>query len=259
MSLRKHSHPKLDLPALLVLLLCSAGQAFADEIPATMRPNWPELSLYPNDVPVWVAAKIAFDEDGRLVPSLFLDDARRRLERVFRNPKDPATGCTKMPWIYQDHINPPDRTSLASAVATSALVVWGKVVAAEAGFERGELGQLLMVQPLEVLKGQSSSPPAFFYVFVPKGRFRFAGHEICKEDPRVVEPEVGQELVLFPYHAPAGESFLNLEYDGSLIAFDAEGHTLWPQVMAPTEKNSQTIPNEESVLGEIRAYARKGR
>lgn len=252
-------NPKLEIAASLILLLCLAGPVFADEIPATLRPNWPNLTTCPSDVPVWVAAKAAFDEEGDLIPSLFLDESRWRLQRLFRIPKDPATGCAMVRWIDPSYVNPPNRSSLAEAVASSEMVIWGKVVASEPGFERGQVGQLLMVQPLEILKGETTNPPAFYYAFVPKGRFRFAGYDICKEDPRMVAPEVGGEVVLFPYKAPAGESYLNLEYEGSLITFDAEGRVEWPQSMAVSDTHARIFPTPASVLEETRAAARRGK
>lgn len=161
-----------------------------------------------------------------------------------------------MLWIDVSYVDPPDRSSLAAAVRSSDLVVWGKVVATETGFARGEVGQMLMVQPLEILKTASSAPERFYYVFVPAGRFRFAGYEICKEDPRVVVPTVGEEVVLFPRRAPAGEAFLNLEYEGSLLAFDSEGKVRLPPVMARSLRERESWVAPAKALSEIRSQAR---
>lgn len=241
---------------LMLLLMAGVGSIFADEIPEVLRPSWPELSSYPQDIPVWVAASRAFDENGHLIPALFRDESRLRLEKVLRNPKDPATGCTKMLWIDVSYVDPPDRSSIALAVRSSETVIWGKIVATETGFVRGEVGQMLMVQPLEILKATAAAPERFYYVFVPAGRFRFAGYEVCKEDPRIVVPVVGEEVVLFPRWAPAGEPFLNLEYEGSLLAFDAEGKVRLPPVMARTLRDRENLITPADVLGEIRSVTR---
>jgi len=234
------------------LFLFWSVPALAEEIPATLRPNWPQLGSFPKDIPVWVAASKAFDDQGRLIPAYFREISRLRLERLLRHPKDPATGCTKMLWIDPAYVDPPNRSSLASAVRSSEMVVWGKVMATEIGFERGQLGQMLAVQPLEILKGKGVAADRF-YVFVPAGRFRFGGYDVCKEDPRFVIPKVGDEMVLLPYLAPAGENYLNLEYEGSLIVFGDEGRVEWPRVMAKSNAHNAETPVE--VLGEIRRIA----
>jgi hypothetical protein len=219
------------------------------------RPAWPELSAYPADLPVWVSADAAFGEDGKLDSELFLPGAGRRLEELLHRPKNPATGCLEMTWIEQEYVNPPDRSSLPAALRSSELVVWGEVVAASVGFERGDLGQLLQIRPIEVLRsriGDEKLP--FYYVFVPAGRLRFAGFEVCKIDPRVVVPEMGEEVVIFAHHATAGESYLNLEYEGSLAAFALDGKSRLPRILVGAGAQREA-PGKSELIAEIRSLA----
>lgn len=231
----------------------------ADEIPATLRPAWPQLDFYPPSLPAWVSAEQAFGEDGRLVADLFRPEALQRLNDLLYRPKDPATGCTRMLWIEQEYVNPPDRSSLKAAIRSSQLIVLGKVVAREIGFERGELGQLLMIQPIERLKPNGGDLGRNYFVFVPAGRFQLGKLDICKEDPRVVLPEIGDEVLLFPRDAPAGEAFLNLEYEGSLVVFTADDQVRWPRSFTAESPEGGSQPGRLAILDEIRAEVGKAR
>jgi hypothetical protein len=205
---------------------------------------------------VWVAASQAFATEGKLVPELFTAEARERLEFLLARPKDPAQGCTVITWIEQEYVNPPDRSTLARAVASSEMVVWGKVVATTVGFERGDIGQLLMVQPIEVLKPIAAPPARIYFAFVPAGRFELAGRPICKEDPRIIVPEVGEEILLLPHHSPAGEAYLNLEYEGSLIAFGNGGEIRLPRILAAEKANSSSgASTKVDIVERIRSLA----
>ena len=246
---------------LVVVLLLLGGMltASADDIPATMRPNWPELEFYETDLPVWVSASQAFDKEGKLIPSLFRQEKRERLERLLQLPRDPATGCSKVLWIEQEYVNPPNRSSLAAAAESAELVLLGRVVAREIGFERGQMGQMLMVQPVELIKPAAGRTAArAYFVFVPAGRLKFKDYEICKEDPRVVVPEIGDEVILFPRYAPQGEPFLNLEYDGSMLAFETDGSVKWPDVMSPSPTATPSaLQTKADVLEQLRAEVGK--
>ena len=234
--------------------------AAADEIPATLRPAWSQLDFYPPGLPAWVSAKQAFDEDGRLIPDFFRPEALERLNDLLYRPKDPATGCTKMLWIEQNYVNPPDRSSLIAAVRSSQLILLGKVVAREIGFERGELGQMLMIQPSEQLKPAGGDLGRNYFVFVPAGRFQIAGLDICKEDPRFVAPEIGDDVLLFPRDAPAGEIFLNLEYEGSLVVLNADEQVKWPRSFTAADgTRGEPKASRLAILNEIRAEVGRGK
>ncbi len=257
------SSPHSTLPRVLRAFLfwaLLASPIAADEIPGTLRPAWSQLDFYPPGLPAWVSAKQAFDEDGRLIPNLFRPEALERLKDVLYRPKDPATGCTRMLWIEQEYVNPPDRSSLGAAIRSSQLIVLGKVVAREIGFERGELGQMLMIQPIEGLKPPGGDLGRNYFVFVPAGRFQFAGLDICKEDPRFAVPEIGDDVLLFPRDAPPGETFLNIEYEGSLVVLSADDHVNWPRsFMAAAGTKGESKPGRLAILNEIRAEVGKGK
>ena len=244
--------------AVVLLLLGWVASVFADDIPATLRPNWPELEFYETDLPVWVSASQAFDKEGKLISSLFRQEKREKLERLLQLPRDPATGCSKVLWIEQEYVDPPNRSSLAAAAESAELVLLGKVVARDFGFERGQMGQMLMVQPVEVIKPAGRTAARAYFVFVPAGRLKFKEHEVCKEDPRVVIPEIGDEVIVFPRYAPQGEPFLNLEYDGSMLAFEADGSVKWPDVMSPSRAATPlALHSRADVLEQLRAEVEK--
>lgn len=122
----------------------------------------------------------------------------------------------------------------------------------DAGFERGDPGQLLVVQPIEILKPAGAAPLRVYFAFVPAGRFALGGLEICKRDPRAVVPEVGYDVVLLPFRAAAGEAYLNLEYEGSLIVLPASSTPRLPRILS-SEAATPGVGSKAGMIRRIRA------
>lgn len=202
------------------------GRAEAEPMPEVLHTEFDRSIGI--EAPRWVSLEAAVGADGELIEERFHPNALVSLRSLLARPAE--HGCIRQGAIYDDLVNPPDWTTVAKLVRNSALLVRGKVTGTAFGFQGGMPGQLIRLEPIEYLRGDSQ-PVESFYFFVPVGTFGIGGKVICKTDPRYAEvPDVGDEVLVAEQHRrrPA-ESFIHTHLAPGLVTLHHDGTLSLPQ------------------------------
>ncbi len=238
----------------LILLLPSALIA---EIPSLLYV--PMEDMDPN-IPFWVSREAAIGPDGKLATEFFHPIAAELLNSTFSEPARPENDCN-LAWeeVYQDWVNPPDRTTLDKLLQESEFVFLATIVDREFGFDRGIPGQLFEVVPKESFVGQLRL--SSYYFFLPIGTFDVGPYKICKSDKRFPEyiPNEGEDVLLaIPQYAQpkTDEPFFDLVFDESIITIKPDGKLSLPDIFRRSVNTTlRPFPDtRDAVLRELRAF-----
>jgi hypothetical protein len=245
------------LPFALTCLVLLAPLPAAGEIPPILYANWDYID---NSYPTWVRADAAFTSSGELIEKVFHPLNAQGLRQLLALPPDPEHGCIAITERFESWVNPPDRGSLRQAVLHSELIFRGEVVDRAYGFDRGWPGQLLRVEPREVLLGKAVLDG--YYFFVPVGTFQAGSYELCKTDYRYPEPPGrGDEVVLMlPYAAGPDEAFLDLVWETSILVLHRDGAVGVParfDLYDGEHTTREPAPTRRRVLALVRAAVDK--
>ncbi len=203
--------------------------------------------------PTWVSASAASRADGSLESGLFHPGLWERLQKLLNVPPDPVKGCVPISEVLEAWVAPPDMSSLEAAFRSSELVLRGRVVDREFGFDRGTPGQLFRVDRIEDFKGKNVLN--VYYFFVPVGHFKAGKTEICKTDYRFPNiPAVEDEVVLLIPGVTDGDPFLDLTFESGLLVLRGEA-ALLPGL--PGEKRTSTKSILLSELSRLAAEAKQ--
>jgi hypothetical protein len=209
--------------------------AGGDSMPQVLYTSQPEF-----EHPIWVAAEAALAPDGTVNEELFGQSASTLESHLAMEPTD---GCIRLTEFYsQPGIGPPSRESVELAARNVAFALHGRITGKAYGFYYSTPGQLLRLEPIELLKGGPESH-AVYYVFFPVGTFSVGDYDICKTDDRYPEPpEIGDELLVTdPWRTRKDDSFVNTWGPKGVIAIESDGTVHLPKWV-------KLLGDEETVL-----------
>jgi hypothetical protein len=232
---------------------------WADDGPKHGTGSLPDVYYRPGDpdakYPVWIDQADMVTTSGGLNTALLPASEIFFIQGYLSSP--PKNGCIPVGTFFEDFNGFPPRRNLEEATASSRLTVLGTVTDAAPGFSGATPGQLLRVEPIEILKGHARKVDAY-YVFFPVGQVTLGKVKLCKTDPRYPEaPRVGDNVVLFaPDRWPWVEDdpFLDVMDDGGIVTLRHEGTVSLPDRYLP-ETKSQKIEAPE-LLDRIRRVGR---
>jgi hypothetical protein len=172
---------------------------WADDGPKHGTGSLPDVYYRPGDpdakYPVWVNEANMVTPSGSLNTDLVPASESFFIKGYLSSP--PKNGCIPVGTFFKDFNGFPPRRSLEEATTSSRLTVLGTVTDEAPGFSGATPGQLLRVEPTEILKGRARKVDAY-YVFFPVGQVSLGKTKLCKTDPRYPEaPRVGDRVVLF--------------------------------------------------------------
>ncbi len=240
-------------PCLLLLLLL-----FALSLPNALIAEIPSILFVDSDkmdttYPIWVSHSVAIGPDGKVRTELFHPQNAELLQESLTDPPQIHDGCITFDEFYTSHVDPPDRSSFQKLLSESDVVFIGTIVDSDFGFDRGEPGQLFEVAPEEVFLGELSLPS--YYFFFPVGNFTAGSFKICKTDrryPSHIPIKGDQVLLAVPrYYKPvAGEPYLNLVYETSIVVIKPDGELSLPAIfLRPRPENDpQPFPVDRADL-----------
>ncbi|HLX10958.1 MAG TPA: hypothetical protein VKY89_24140 [Thermoanaerobaculia bacterium] len=208
--------------------------------------------------PLWVDRSLVLNADGTVNTALIHPQGIREIQALRRLPRE--GGCTLVGPTLQDIINLPPRDNLEEATQSSQLVILGKVTEKAYGVMVDEPGQLLRVEPEEILKGHPREVPAYF-VFFPVGTFKLGDLTICKTDNRYPEPPaVGDQVILFSLEwqpLDRHEPYLELEDGEGIVTIHSSGAVSLPRRFHG-ETTTSVSPSKDDVVARVRAAAKEG-
>jgi hypothetical protein len=227
----------------------------AEDAPKPGAGRLPDVYYRPGDpdakYPVWVNEANMVTPSGSLNTDLVPASESFFIKGYLSSP--PKNGCIPVGTFFKDFNGFPFRRTIEEATTSSRLTVLGIVTDEAPGFSGATPGQLLRVEPNEILKGHARKVDAY-YVFFPVGQVMLGKTKLCKTDPRYPEaPRVGDRVLLFaPDRRPWVEDdpFLDIMDDGGVVTLRHEGDVLLPDRYRP-ETKSQTIGAPE-LLDRIR-------
>jgi hypothetical protein len=209
------------------------------------------LTLNHGTLPTWAEASVVLLENGEPNPAVW-GDRTARIREILEEPADDpiyyngkiiaysgspsAPGCRDVGISYYDIADPLPRATLEDAVTHSEVALLGRVTDKAYGFYGSDPGQLLQIEPIRSY-GYTLSKPRYYF-FVPIGRFRIDGVEICKTDQRYAEPPaIGGEVFLFEQR-PADRSGVLLEVldPGDVVPVDPGGSLRLPRQYAVSDE-----------------------
>jgi hypothetical protein len=205
--------------------------------------------------PVWVDEKNMVTPSGDLNTKL-IAPSQLFLMRSYLSSL-PQKGCIPVGESFEDFADLPPRRTVEEATANSRLAILGTVTTEAPGFSGAIPGQLLRVEPIEVLKGHARNVDAY-YVFFPVGQVTLGKTKLCKSDSRYPEaPQVGDSLIIFaldlsPWNE--NEPFLETLDEGSFITIRRGGRVSLPDRFKSSEAKSQVVTE---LLGRIRQAGRE--
>jgi hypothetical protein len=220
----------------IIILLATATPAalIAAQWPTGLTPEaMPKVAFaetyYDGKRPVWSDASLLVGNDGKARRDIAEGYVADSVDELLSRPSE--GGCVHVLAFIHEYITQVHRESLRQAVATSELILFGRVEDRSFGFWGPESGQLLRIVPSEVLREASwTEPQAEYFLFVPLGTFQLGKTTICKEEPSYANPPgIGDEIVvLFPANSRTDRRLL-FSYDaGSLITLPREGRVTLP-------------------------------
>jgi hypothetical protein len=193
-------------------------------MPQVLYNNQPEFEF-----PIWVAAEAVLDPDGTVNQRFFKPSQASTIARHLAI--EPTDGCIRMTKAFiQPGMTPPSRETVELAARNVAFALHGRVTGKAYGFHGIIAGQLLRLEPIELLKGEAENH-AVYYVFYPVGTFSVGAHTICKTDDRYPEPpEIGDELLVTdPWRTRKDESFIETWGAEGIIVIDSDGTVHLPE------------------------------
>ena len=201
----------------LVASLFLAGSCLAAQEPnSTKDEPMPEVLWNPLwEHPFWVSAEAAFDSKGELKPELFHPGLLSSVKSVLAGPE--IDGCIRFEEVYLEFVDPQPRDSVDSALASTDLVIHGKITGSAVGFATTIPATLFRIEILGLGKG--STPLREAYFAWPIADLTVAGKRICKTDYRYAAlPKIGDEIVAFVTKTmPEDFPMLQLESPGDVI------------------------------------------
>jgi hypothetical protein len=237
-------------PAMILLVATILMPLVGSTLEGQQR--FPEV-LYSTDPgvqsPVWISADLAIDPSGVIHEKLYSAPERSTIESYLTEPD--ADGCFRVAEYFESPVDPPDRSSLDRAAKHSDLVLIGRVTAAAYGFHSFVPGQLLRIEPSQVLHGEALLD--FYYVFFPVGEFSAGPYRICKVDSRYPRPpDIGDELLIMvpdTHTRSLADPYLELDEASSVVAIPREGAVRLPPVFRdPAEKGSTPVFKSKAEL-----------
>ncbi len=251
-----------------IIILITAAIVGSLFLPPLEAQAFPEILYSSNpyrEYPVWVSATAAIEPSGKIHQELFFPAAKRTIEGYFTS--EPRNGCFRVEEHYEALVNPADRSSLDKAVEHSAFILVGRITATAFGFNQYLPGQLLQVEPSEVLQGEALLDR--YYVFYPAGTFVAGPYAICKTDrryPRI--PEIGDEvLLMIPEMHSLTDPYLELEEAFSIVVIRDSNIPDVPAVFKHSDADASeikgslsTVPkNKEDLIESVkRTLAKRG-
>jgi len=199
--------------------------AGGDSMPQVLYSTRPEI-----EYPVWVAAEAALDPDGKVTRKLFAEWAANTIDSMFITI-EPVDGCIPVTAAYEQFgVAPPRRDTIRAAARNVAFALHGRVTGKSYGFHEGFPGQLLRLEPIELLKGEPENL-AEYYVFYPVGDFDVGDFRICKSDNRLPEPpEIGDELLVTdPWRVTKDDRFIETWGVEGVIVIENDGTVHLPK------------------------------
>lgn len=162
--------------------------------------------------PAWVAADVAFGEDGRLRSDLFAEHWRRAIDRYLADKEKRRNAATTEADRDECATRIGHMIEQAAPTATidhliqySRAIVTGTVVEAREGFLFGSPGTLAAIDVETWLKNVDGAAQTVF-LFHPSARIRTPHGTICGAPVRPAPtPSAGDRLMLFAYLKPIGE------------------------------------------------------
>ncbi len=245
----------MKLKMTLLVTAAIMGSLF---LPPLEGQTLPEI-LYSSDpyleYPIWISAAAAIDPSGKVHQKLFHAGAKNIINSYFVSK--PHGGCFSVEEHYDALVDPPDRSSLGKAVEHSSFILVGRITAAAFGFHQSLPGQLLQVEPSEVLQGAALLDQ--YYIFYPAGTFAAGPHIICKTDrryPRI--PEIGDEvLLMIPETHSLTDPYLELGEASSIVVIGDNNAPDFPSSFkrsaaeaSETKGSLATIPQSKGDLVE---------
>lgn len=254
------------------LLLIVASPVPAQPSASRHEPIPKTLTLANATQPTWIEASIALTDTGEPNPAVWGQDTARILE-ILHTPSDhpiylngkvvgyqdraSEQGCRPVGATYFDYPDAPRRGTLDEAITDSKVALLARVTGKAYGFYAGDPGQLFQVEPVQSYGANLSQ--AAYYFFMPVGRFRIGGVEICKTDERYADPpEIGDEVFLF-VGKPADQAgvLFHVLNPGDIVPVDPSGALRLPRQYAPGESGSKdrtaTLSTKSELLAKLQA------
>ena len=175
--------------------------------------------------PAFVAASVAFGDEGKLDRDLVQGDAADGLER-FLALHGEESGCARFGRTFIDwpafldangNVIPQSKVFIED----SELIVRGRLMGTRGGLLFGDPGTLYRLRVEAVLKGSSTLEELFF--FVSHGRVSLAGRDVCPEPqgqiPQSLFPDRAEVVLMVPIYN--GGEYLDLDHHpGRIVVLD---------------------------------------
>jgi hypothetical protein len=258
-----------------LLLLAALPARAQDSKPHDPIPK--TLTLSHATLPIWIDASVALSDKGEPNPAVWGEDMAR-IREILSTPSDhpiyrdgkivgyqdraSAEGCRPVGATFFDYPDPPRRGTLDEAVTDSKVALLARVTDKAYGFYAGDPGQLFQIEPVHSYGYPLSK--AVYYFFVPIGRFRLGGVEICKTDERYADPpEIGGEVFLFVGKPadPSGVLFHVLN-PGDIVTVGPSGSLRLPRQYTASEQDVKKLASalltRSDLLVKMQAVRAKG-
>ena len=209
----------------------------------------PQVGYYPdlpNERPHWVAAEEALGEDGRWDPTYFDEGVRSRLRRLLSREPRGSDGCiekrNEIPGLRADAIK-----NLELLSQREGWIFLAEVTGLTAGFQGGEPGTLIRIEPRQILKGPSDRLYPH-YVFFPVGTVPVGNKSLCVTDLRYPElAKVGESMLLFVPMISANQGEFLFGADSMAITFPDGGGASLPLRYRESDSDKSGTSVEELV------------
>ncbi|MBV8199874.1 MAG: hypothetical protein JOZ15_04545 [Acidobacteria bacterium] len=260
MRSRLHTRSLFKLSTTVALLATVAGPLIpvATSASGGKGEPIPEVLMDPPlPTPYWVSASAVLLPDGTLDSKRFHPAVARQIRDLLSQPE--VNGCIHLGTVWEDYIDPQDRSSLEAAAASAELIFTARVVGATPGFAAEVPGTLLAVRPTEWIKGDQRA--AQYFVFFPIGDVSVGSKRICKTDNRYAAlPRLGDEVLVFTQRSfnPANP-IIHVKNPGDLVTLRGDEVLLprqyradRPAPLTPQEKPA-AAPAEPKTRHELMA------
>jgi hypothetical protein len=218
----------------------------------------------PDSEPAWLSAQQSSPKGETLTQDTLPPRVKSLVEQELREGTDKRYGCIYYGPSSIDHVGPiPSYATLKDLALNSKAALKGTITDIDHGFSVFGPSSLLEIQVDEWLKKSDKvTDRSFVYLVYPVAQFEAGGHRFCKaDDARWGNvPQVGDELLVFPYRVALDESrqVLLPDPDGyEVILFRKQTETLSLPKFLKNDPDTFGVKNLETLKSIALGYIEK--
>jgi hypothetical protein len=199
-------HPAITL--CLGLLFCASGVISAGGNSGRIPPRILSADG-PSSEPAWLSAEPGVNRQEKLAQDALPWRVKSVIEQEVREGAYKKYGCIHYGPVDVDRAGPiPSYKTLKNLALNSKVAIRGTITDIDHGFSFYGPSSLIEIRVDEWLKKSDRvADHSFVYLIYPVAEFEAGGYRFCKTDARWgSEPQVGDELLVFPYRVPVDEA-----------------------------------------------------